>query len=132
MKFPNLIASGTIRPARIVKMDGSTDNSAAEANANEAAVGVAGKDNKLFDNANHAEDGDPIRLQDNDGEIEVECGGSITNGGRFKSDADGKAVAIGTTGTVNQESLGYVLETGADTKIVRAIWAPLVVRPEPT
>jgi hypothetical protein len=113
---PNLRASGTIRPYRFVKQDGSTDNAGAEADANEVAVGVSNGTNLDYTSANHAVDGDVIHLQPGS-IVDVEFGGTVTVGGRVKSDADGKAVAVATSGATQQNSLGVALHGGADGKI---------------
>ncbi len=125
---PNLEAGGTIAPYRFVTINTSNDKQGDQAGANATAVGVANGSTKQFDSANHAEDGDIISLQPGN-VVWVEAGGTITRGGRTKSDADGKAVAVATTGTTNQESLGHALESAASGEIIRLYWNPQVIRP---
>lgn len=127
----SLMANGTIRPFRFVKIDATNDNEAQECDANEEAVGVSAGDTKGFDSDNHAEDGDQVRLQNSTiGEsVYVECGGTIASGARVKSDADGKAVASATTGTTEQNSCGTAREDGADGKIIRIVFNPIAHRP---
>lgn len=129
--FPNLKATGTIRPYRLVAGDTSNDNSGVEANANGACVGIADGSTKDYTSSNHAESGDVIKLQDGRaGNFRIEVGsGGLTRFGRFKSDADGKAVAIATTGTTNQESPGYVTESASSGDVVDCVWEPKVIRP---
>lgn len=125
---PAVRAGGTIRPYRFVKAESSEDNSALECDANEEALGVTDGSNKEFDNANHAEDGDQVRLQP--GEIVLaEAGGTFNTGDNLKTDADGKVIVVATTGTTNQNAVAVALEDGADGKIVRVRREPKVIRP---
>ncbi len=127
---PQLTAEGTIRPFRGVKI-GTADNSGLEADANEECVGISDGSAKAFDDAAHADDLDIIHLQP--GRIkEMEGGGAVSPGGRIKTDADGKGVAVSTTGTTTQNSIGIALETFADTKVARMQWEPDKFDPEPT
>lgn len=114
---PNLRASGTIRACRIVKVSGNYTG--AEADANELPIGITWQDGKypplndLVSSNPHAESGDPIRLY-GDGDIcLVELGDTVVANGRVKSDADGKAVPIATTGTTIQHFVGRMLEGGS-------------------
>ena len=126
----NLTAEGTIRPFRCVKM-GSADNSGLEADANEQCVGISDGSAIAFDNANHAVSGGTIHLQP--GKIKsLEGGGAVSPGGQIKSDADGKGVAVATSGTTTQLTVGIALETFADTKISRMQWALQQFDPDPT
>lgn len=127
---PNLVAGGTIRPFRFVKMH-TTDGQGVEADANEEAIGISDGSTADYTSNNHAVSGDLIRLQP--GHIlYVECGGTVAGGANAKSDADGKAVAVATTGTTEQHQLVKLIEDGADGKIVRCIWAPKRFHPETT
>ena len=125
---PNLEAGGTIAPNSFVTLNTSNDNQGDQAGANATAVGVTNSSTRQHDSANHAEDGDVISLQPGF-VLMVEAGGSITRGGRVKSDANGKAVAVATSGTTNQESLGQALESAAAGEIIRIYWNPQVIRP---
>lgn len=125
-----LTAEGTIRPFRGVKI-GSADNSGLEADANEEIVGVCDGSSISFDVANHAVSGGIIHLQP--GRIKfIEGGGAVSPGGRMKTDADGKGVAVASSGTTTQNSIGIALETAADTKISRFQFEPDKFDPEPT
>ena len=125
---PGLRAGGTIRPYRFVKVESSEDNSALECDANEEAIGVTDGSNKEFDRANHAEDGDQIRLQPGE-VVRAEAGGTFNAGDNLKTDADGKAVVAATTGTTNQNVVAVALEDGAVGKIVSVRREPKVIRP---
>ncbi|GAF93373.1 unnamed protein product, partial [marine sediment metagenome] len=120
----NLRATGDVSPFRFVKND-TGDNSGAQSGDNEESVGVSQGDNREFDSDLHAISGDQIRLQP-ESLVRVECGGAVAPGGGVKSDADGKAVAIATTGTTNEQQNGIAQETGADTEIIFIKWEPKV------
>lgn len=120
-------AGGDIRPARFVKST-TADNEVQECNANEESIGVTKNTQKEFDNTDHADDGDVVHLQSGK-DVEVEFGGAVVIGVRVKSDADGKAVTVGTTTSENQETCGVALQTGADGKFSWIRWDPKVVRP---
>jgi hypothetical protein len=125
---PNLEANGDIRPYRAVAPSGSGDNETGEANANNQCYGVCAGSTRRHDSANHAEDGDTVSLQPGV-VLMIECGGTITRGNSLKTDADGKAVEVATTGTTNQNHIGIALESGASGEIIRMFWQPQTVRP---
>jgi hypothetical protein len=117
-----MTASGDIRPRRFVKVSGA--DTIAEADANEAVIGVVFPYSKAFDSALAASDGTqcPVCVA---GQIaEIECAGDITVGTFVKSDADGKAVAIATSGTTAQNIGGMALQTGANGLIIRMMIMP--------
>ena len=124
-----MTAGGTIRPNRFVKASTAADNTALEADANEAVIGVAtNANNDAFTSDNHAIAGQSVTVRF--GVAFVEAGGAITRGGRVKSDADGKAVAVATSGTTNQESAGTALESASgDGAIIKVFINPQVIRP---
>lgn len=124
---PNLIASGTIRPFRFVTLDGA-DNSCAESNANELVTGVTTGSTRAQDSANHAESGDEVNLQTGK-VVLVESSGTINAGTRVKSNGDGEAAAVATSGTTNQECAGWMLEDSTDGAIVRMYLHQQVIRP---
>lgn len=129
LTHPNLVANGNIRPFRFVKQDDSgTPESfmAKEADANEIVIGIAGEGTNypplsdIVTTAYHAQAGQPVKLN-GQGEIcFLEAGGSFAAGARLKSDADGKGVAIATTGTTIQHFGARALEASTgDGQIVR-------------
>jgi len=127
MTTPSLEAESTIRPFRGVAL-GSAENQAVEANANNMCIGVSDGSTRSFDSANHAEDGDAIRLQPG-AIVRIECGGTVTVAANVKTDADGKGVAAAGTGATNQYVLGPALENGASGTIIQVVWQPFVIRP---
>lgn len=120
-----MIAGGTIRPNRFVKISTSADNTALEADANEAVIGASTSSNESFDSDNHATSGDEVTVRF--GVAFVEAGGNITRGGRVESDADGKAVAA-TNNTTLREIAGWALESGADGGIIKVMIHPHAYR----
>jgi hypothetical protein len=113
----NLIAGGDIRPMRFVKITGN--NTGAEADANERIVGISNRTSRRFDDSLNAASGDPIQLRVEGEEAFLELGGSVSAGGEIKSDADGKGVAIATTGTTIQETGAIAIEGGASGEIIK-------------
>lgn len=121
---PHFKASGTIRPARFVKISGS--NTCAESDANEKVIGVSmlGTNQPpledLVTNAYAAESGDSLEIH-GDGDIcYLELGsGGATAGQDLKSDADGKGVAAATTGTTIQQIGATALETASAGELCR-------------
>ena len=114
---PSLRAVGNIRPFRFVKVDTTEDNSCAEAGDAEALiVGVSQGDNKEFDNANHAEDGDLCRLQPGV-VVRVEAGAALAVGAQVAPIAGGLADDVGAA---TENAIGIALEAAADAvEIVR-------------
>lgn len=113
----NFRASGTIRPCRFIKISGNDD--CAECDANDRPIGITYQDGKypplndLVTTNNHAEDNDPVRSYGIGDICLLELGGTVTAGDRLKSDADGKGVAIATTGTTIQQFGAVALEGGS-------------------
>lgn len=115
---PNLRSAGTIRPYRCVVVDTSADNTGVEAAAADAfVIGVADGSTKAFDNANHAETGDPISLQSGF-ILTAESGAAITRGARIATAADGQVVTETVAGA-SKMNVGIALESagGADERI---------------
>lgn len=116
------VANGTIRRARFVKVDPSDNNSVLEADANERVIGIsqlAGRTAPIpsvtADPPEAAQSGEFLTVH-NQGEsgVLLELGtGGATAGGLLKSDADGKGVAIATTGTTIQQIGARALETAS-------------------
>ncbi len=123
--FPNLTAGGTIRPYRLVKVEIGTDHHTGleGAAATDLIVGVADGRTRAYDSANHAEDGDPVHLQDGRNVFDCEAGAAITNAGtEMISDAQGRVIAAaGNTDFV----VGINLEpAGAAGEIIKVYWQP--------
>jgi hypothetical protein len=110
---PVLVAGGTIRPCRFVKLSTTADFTGLEADANDEIIGISREGTNKFDSANAAVAGDPLPII-GDGEIGLlEVGAvAIVRGARLKSDADGKAEAIAATGTTIQQIGAVALQSG--------------------
>lgn len=122
---PRLVAGGDVYPSRFVKMSTTADDQGLQATANDQLIGVSyegGKFSPLSDLVSsnpHAESGDPIGLYGDGEQCLLELGGSVTRGGRLKADADGKGVAIATTGTTIQQFGAIALESGSSGEKIR-------------
>lgn len=121
--MPNLVAGGTVRPKRYVKVGSGAAHQGLECDANELAVGVSAGDTLAHDSANHATTGELITLQTGI-EHEIEAEGAITQGDLVESDVDGKAITATLTGTVSRNIMGVALETAADGEVIRIKWQP--------
>lgn len=111
------VASGNIKPNRFVKLSG--DNKVAQASTNEAIIGVSqvGSNRAPLDDlvstVYAATSGQGLHVFQ-EGEVcpvQVGSGQTITAGLRLKSDSDGCAVPLATTGTTVQEC-GGIARTG--------------------
>jgi len=115
---PRLVAGGDVYPCRFVKMSTAADDRGLQATANDAPIGISydgGKHAPLSDLVTdnpHAEAGDPIGLYGEGDQCLLELGGTVVRGGRLKSDANGKGVAVATTGTTIQQYGAIALESG--------------------
>lgn len=123
---PNWQASGTIRSSRFITQSDSF--TAKESDANERVVGVSMEgtrqapisDNGVTENL-AAIVGESFKAY-GDGEfclIELGDTVDVSAEARCKSDGDGKAVPIATTGTTVQNLGGYALEDGIAGDLVR-------------
>jgi len=127
------LAGGTIRPSRFVKI-GTTDFSCLEADANEITIGISqegGREAPIpsVTTVNAAESGDSVQVYQESEECLLELGGTVAVGGRIKSDADGKGVAVATTGTTVQESGAFAAEAGVSGDLIRVRVQNLAIRP---
>lgn len=130
---PNLLASGTIRPCRFVKISGAFQ--CAEADANEDVIGVSMEGTNtaplsdLVTSDNAAVSGDSLRIFGNGDTCLLQIGDTVTYGQRLKSDADGKGVPVATTGTTIQYYGARALQSGSASE---KIWVQIeigVIRP---
>lgn len=118
---PTLIAGGNIAPARLIKV---SSGAGVQADANALAIGVSAVMDRDYSGATRyaASSGDALPMQDLNGVVFVEAGGSFSTGDLLKSDGDGKAVAAALTGTTLQNVALQALEDGAAGKITRCRW----------
>jgi hypothetical protein len=104
---PNFIAGGDILPCRFVKL--SDKHTVVQGTDNAVVIGVAGPGakipplNDLVSQNYHARAGDPVQVFGEGTECLLEAGGTFAAGTRLKSDANGRGVAIATTGTTIQQ-----------------------------
>lgn len=109
-------ASGDINPMRFVKMSG--DNTVAESDANELSIGISMRQSKAFDSALAASDDGQVAVYTVGQIAKLELGGSVSAGGLIKSDADGKGVAVATSGTTAQNVGAIAINGGASGEII--------------
>jgi len=112
---PLLMANGDIYPCRFVKLDTSGDHYGIQATANSQIIGVSMEGSNypplsdIVTTVYAAQQGDYYKLYGDGEQCLVEAGTSIAMGDRLKSDANGRAVPIATTGTTNQNMGGVAL-----------------------
>lgn len=132
---PQVIAGGNINVSRFVKPSTAADMTVLQCGANEQAIGVAYEGNNSPPTPDLATSyaaiaGAPLRIYGPGDICQVVAGsGGVTRGGRVKSDADGKAVPIATTGTTIQQIAGWALETAAENELFRIMLHPYSERP---
>lgn len=123
-----LTAGGNINPRRFVKMD-STAFRVVQATANSANLGIVDTASRTFDSALAAASGEPVTILGEGEIVEVECGGNVTVGAFLKSDSNGKAVVVATTGTTIQQICAQALDAGADGEVIRVLIVRYSERP---
>ena len=101
-------AASTITPFSIVRSDGN-DLTMELAGDNETVMGI-GPDYSVATGVNF-----PFATG---GVAQVKLGGTVSAGGKIKSDASGFGVAVATTGTVNQNSIGTARLDGVSGDII--------------
>lgn len=123
---PRLVAGGNINPCRFVKMSTAADDRCLECDANEAPIGISYPEGRYAPQSDivvtnyHAIAGDSVGLYGDGDQCLLELGsGGATRGGRLKADADGKGVAIATTGTTIQNFGAIALESGSENEKIR-------------
>lgn len=115
------VATGDINPCRFVKAGTTDSNQVTECDANEDAIGVSQEASRSFDSALAAIDGDSLRVHLMPGECLLELGGTVDEGGLLKSDADGKGVAVATTGTTKQLGRARARQAGVSGNKIRVV-----------
>jgi hypothetical protein len=133
MSGPGFTASGDINPSRFAKVSGNLK--VAECDANERSVGISAEFTEAAPipsaSTLHATSGNPAHIH-GIGEVCLLTLGSggATAGDLLKPDADGKGVAIATTGTTIQYAGAQALETGVENDKVRVrVLPPTPIRP---
>lgn len=130
-----LVARGNIAPFRFVRVDTTTENGCVQAGDNTDVIGVAqGGTNKpevsgLITAEYAAENGQPIRVAGVGAITLVEAGATVTPGQYLKSDANGRAVPVATSGTVIQNYGAIALQGGTAGSLIRVMVVIGKVRP---
>lgn len=124
---PQFRATTVIRPFRFVNIPATgLDNKVEEANLNDKqVVGVTDGTNIAFDDADHANVDDIVRLQPG-GVILVEAGGALDAGDLLEPDADGKAIVATPAVGVGYAFARALEDASGDGVIVRAMWLGMV------
>lgn len=115
------LAGGTIRVCRFVKLDTTANHTLLEADANERVHGISQDGSRVAptpsvtaDPPEAAQDGEQLQIHEEGEQCLLLIGtGGCTANDRLKSDADGKGVAIATTGTTIQHYGAVALETAS-------------------
>jgi len=136
---PRLIAGGNVNTFRLITPSVSADHTGSQAGANDPIIGAStgatkfAPLNDLVTTNLHAEAGDQIELRGPGEEAMVAAGAAIAAGTLFKSDTNGKAVAIDAAATTNQQCGGRTQQAAADEdELIRVMINPEVFRPELT
>ena len=127
-------ASANITPSRFVTLSGA--KTVAQAGDNGEIIGVAQEgSNKaplqdMVSTVYAAETGQSLEVYSTGEVCLVEAGGTINAGNLLKSDSQGRAVAIATSGTMMQNSGAIALAGGATGEKILCLVVPLgKVRP---
>lgn len=128
-------ASGNISPSRFVTLSGN--KTVAQAGDNQEIIGVAQEGSNRAPLQDYvstvyaAQAGEQLEVYSVGELCLVEAGGAITAGQLLKSDSQGRAVPVATTGTVIQNYGAVALEsaTAAGEKILCLVTPLLKVRP---
>lgn len=132
---PNLMAGGNISPSRFVMMD-TDPNQCIQATDNAETIGVT------HDSTNYAplsdqtvseyaaKDGQNVRLFGDGDVCLITAAEALSVGDEVKADGDGKAQAIATTGTTNQQVAAVMLEAAsAEDVLAKCYLIKKVIRP---
>jgi hypothetical protein len=115
---PNLTASGTIAPFRLVTLSGAFTGAASNA-ITDYAIGVCDGSVNVFNGTNHAVTGNQITLQpSNTVQVEVGTGGCAA--GEFLMCVAASGGTVTTAAGVTAKSSYMALETGSAGDIIRA------------
>lgn len=128
-------ASGTIKPSRFVKLSGVRQ--VAQAGDNEEILGVAMEGSNraplsdLVSDVYAAQAGESLLVYSTGEMCLVEAGAAVTAGDLLKSDAQGRAAPVATTGATIQNYGAIALDSaaGAGEKILALITPLQKVRP---
>ena len=114
------IANGDIRPCRFIKADvtAGKDHYALECDANDRIDGISQEGTNKAQTPDitatlAAAAAEQFRAFGPGDQCLLELGGTVVQGDRLKSDADGKGVAIATSGTTIQQIGARALSAGA-------------------
>lgn len=118
MRFQDIgfVANGTINTARFVKLISGTKFRVAQAGDNEACYGVSTQQARrpeitgtLAATTEAAVAGEQIDIEQPGSLAWVTAGAAVVEGAFVKSDANGKAVTIATSGATKQQVAGIVV-----------------------
>lgn len=133
---PAFVAGGTIRPSRFISVSTAADFTALEGESNAVVFGVSLEGSNypplsdIVSTNNAATVGQEVRIYGPGEVCSLEVGsGGVTRGDRLKSDGDGKAVTIASTGTTVQNYGAIALQSGAESECIRAYLVIGSVRP---
>jgi len=115
---PQLQANGNIRPSRFLQVDATASMHCIEGTANCDVIGISQPGSReapipSVTTVYAAQAGENIQILGQGDITHIEAGGAITAGNRLRSDAQGRGVAIATTGTTIQKIGAMALEDAA-------------------
>lgn len=120
-----LVARGNIVPSRFVRLDGSGECGCVQAGDNTDLIGVAQAGTNrpqvtgLVEAQYAAQAGQQVQVAGLGSICLVEAGAAITPGQYLKSDAQGRAVPIATSGTTIQNYGAIALQGGSAGEMIR-------------
>jgi len=129
------LARGNIYPSRFVRVDTASENGVLQAGDNTDVIGVSHPGtNKpevsgMISGTYAAENGQPVLVAGVGSVVLVEAGNTVTPGQFLKSDSQGRAVPVATSGTVIQNYGAVALQGGAVGDKIKCLVLPGKVRP---
>jgi len=117
----SMTANGNIAPSRFVISDTSADGKVTQAGAGGRVIGVSQQGTRRtpyssLDDGYAAIAGEDLMVYTQGAECWLELGGTVANGDRLKSDANGKGVAT----TTDRDEWGAVaMQAGASGKLIK-------------
>lgn len=133
---PRLRAGGNITTASFVKVSTAAPHTCLQAGANEEVIGISQEGTKYpqglqgLSNTYAAESGDGIQLFGLGDICRIRAGsGGFTKGLNLKSDTNGDAVPVATTGTTIQNVGARALEDAAEGELGEVQIIFLAIRP---